>query len=252
MNRADHASLEAAFAPVLAPGEELLQAAVGVRRRAGDTIAAIVLHLLGAGIAMLLFSFAKRYYLVGLTNRRLLIVGVESTRNLTITDRYEVLLDGTAELKFSEAPGRICLSAKTLPGMLEFAPLLLEGNCGRARSLGEALGAFDAGHSSDSPDSPPWPLDSVPFTGLRRARRVMLIGIPLLVVVFVTAVFAFESGFSGLGSSCTDDGSCRSPLFCRKQMRPSGVCTMPCQTAVDCKVGFRCSEMEKACIPADE
>jgi hypothetical protein len=190
-------SLDEVFAPALDLGETLLEVAVAV-------------------------SLSHAYYLVGLTDRRLLLLGVKSARDLTIIDWQELPRDGTAEISFSSSPGNIKLSSPRLAMPLQFPQPLLDGNQGRARSMGEALGSFEA--SPAEPESSRYPLDVVPFEGLRRLRVMRTVVLPILVCVMVVVALLFWRGFGGVGGACKSDGDCGGHLYCKRGFHDTGVC----------------------------
>ena len=121
--------VEAALRAQLAPEERLLHGAVGFKM-VGLFVALFLSRLL---------PFLVEYYLVGLTDRRLLLVRVASPTNFKVKGVREI---GVAELRDMQANViglTLDLSTPTTPLVIKFSGSMLAGAIGNEEAAGALL-----------------------------------------------------------------------------------------------------------------
>lgn len=256
-------SFESMFARHLAPGEVLIETAIG-------TVESMDRHFVSAASAIfpqawllrllgLYFDFGE-YYLVGVTDRRLVLLRVDSSPERTVADCRSLPLGEVASrgVRITDSGGRVVLDARGM-GVAEglrFEPLLLDANCQRARAIGERIGSFEAAPRQAGSDAAGiYSLSIVPFAGWRARRRALQIGAPVLLVMFVAVLIGVDSSHvligRGLGAPCDNDRDCRGH-WCLEAIRGPGVCTAKCESDGDCGEGSRCPPESRSCVPAGE
>jgi hypothetical protein len=135
----DRNVLAAAFKPYLEPGEELIEVAYGVKQPNMVLIAALIaLAVLPGVIAVFLLT---KHYVVGLTNRRLMVLRIKASNNASVREIIEYPLSNLPPVKSSTGSifTRIKLIDPAKPFAAKFHRLGMQGNRESAMAIAAAL-----------------------------------------------------------------------------------------------------------------
>jgi len=105
MPRPDSTNVPAAFAPHLLPGEQLRYYAYGVKQP--NTLLLILLIALAVLPGIIAIAILTKHYLIGMTDKRFLVLELKSMGNHQVKQVIEYPLSGLAQMKVKASTGPI-------------------------------------------------------------------------------------------------------------------------------------------------
>ena len=141
MAKLNDEQIQAAFQPYLQEGEGLQNWAVGVKQL--DFLVFFILFLLAILPGIIANILLTKNFLIGLTNRRFLVLQINSLSNATVKQITEYTLDEVRALKVDTSTGRVFTRIRiddaTRPFVVNCNRAFSKNNRAQAMAISEAI-----------------------------------------------------------------------------------------------------------------